>query len=106
MEARTSMLPPDLPRVLGTYGSHNDGPLIICIGGIHGNEPAGVVAAQRVLDWLTTHQPSFRGGLIALTGNRAALLCNCRCLSHDLNRAWSLERISALREGTWQEPAS
>jgi succinylglutamate desuccinylase len=91
-----------LPRVLGTYGGHTDGPLVICLGGIHGNEPAGVVAVQRVLDWLRTRQPSFRGELIALTGNRAALLRKCRYIAHDLNRAWSPERISAFRQGSRQ----
>ena len=95
-------LPSDLPRVLGTYGNHTDGPLVICIGGIHGNEPAGVVAAQRVLRWLHTHQPSFRGELIALTGNRAALLQSCRYLARDLNRMWSQERITAFRQGSGQ----
>ena len=105
MEAKALALPSDLPRELGTYGGSTDGPLVICLGGIHGNEPAGVVAAQRVLDWLHTRQPSFRGELIALTGNRSALLRQCRYLSHDLNRAWSQERVSAFREGTWQEPA-
>ena len=105
MEAKALALPSDLPRELGTYGGSTDGPLVICLGGIHGNEPAGVVAAQRVLDWLHTRQPSFRGELIALTGNRSALLRQCRYLSHDLNRAWSQERVSAFREGTWQERA-
>lgn len=106
MEAKTLALPPDLPRVLGTYGGQSTGPLVICIGGIHGNEPAGVVAAHRVLDWLTAHQPSFRGELLALAGNRAALLRNARYLAHDLNRVWSLERIAAFRAGTWQEPTA
>lgn len=106
MEAKTLALPPDLPRVLGTYGSHTDGPLVICLGGIHGNEPAGVIAAQRVLDWLCTQQPSFHGELLALAGNRAALLHNARYLAHDLNRVWSQERISAVREGTWKDSTS
>lgn len=105
MSSHTLALPQDLPRVLGTYGGHTDGPLVICLGGIHGNEPAGVIAAQRVLEWLHTHQPPFRGELLALAGNRAALLNKTRYLAQDLNRVWSLERISAFRAGTWKEPA-
>jgi succinylglutamate desuccinylase len=86
--------------MLGTYGGHSDGPLVICLGGIHGNEPAGVVAAQRVLQWLSTNRPAFRGELVALSGNRGALLCRCRYVAHDLNRLWSDERVAALRQGT------
>jgi succinylglutamate desuccinylase len=49
MEANPLPLPQDVPRVLGTYGGTTAGPLVICLGGIHGNEPAGVLAAQRVV---------------------------------------------------------
>ncbi len=99
MDAHPLLLPQDVPRVLGTYGGTTAGPLVICLGGIHGNEPAGVLAAQRVMQWLHVHQPSFRGALFALSGNRAALRCRCRYVEQDLNRMWSEDRITALRNG-------
>ena len=37
------------------------GPLVICIGGMHGNEPAGVFAAQRVVRALKSTAHRFGG---------------------------------------------
>ncbi|MGE0826250.1 MAG: succinylglutamate desuccinylase/aspartoacylase family protein [Candidatus Binatia bacterium] len=90
-------LPPDLPRVLGAYGGQLDGPLFICLAGIHGNEPAGIFAAQRVLQALHERRPRFCGEFVALAGNRAALLQQRRYLEQDLNRVWFSDRITALR---------
>jgi succinylglutamate desuccinylase len=84
------------PRELGRYGERGAAPLVICIGGMHGNEPAGVFAAQRVLAELNTHKPRFRGTLIALAGNRAALARGCRFVTEDFNRMWFPERLAAL----------
>jgi succinylglutamate desuccinylase len=104
MELTPSLLPQTVPRVLGTYGGQSEGPLMLCLGGIHGNEPAGVVAAQRVIDLLRSRHPPLRGELIALTGNRAALLRRCRYLEQDLNRVWFADRIAAFQKGTWETP--
>ena len=38
-----------LPRELGTWDNGRPGPTLLVLGGVHGNEPAGVVALQRVL---------------------------------------------------------
>ncbi|MBV8454081.1 MAG: succinylglutamate desuccinylase/aspartoacylase family protein [Deltaproteobacteria bacterium] len=90
------------PRELGRYGERAAAPLVICIGGMHGNEPAGVFAAQRVLAELNMYNPPFRGCLLALTGNRAALARGCRFLAEDFNRMWLPERLTALRSATAQ----
>ncbi len=89
--------PKPFPRELGRYGGMAAGPLVVCIGGMHGNEPAGVFAAQRVLDELGTRRPPFRGLLLALTGNREALLRRCRFVDEDLNRMWFPRRLRELR---------
>ncbi|MBI3757693.1 MAG: succinylglutamate desuccinylase/aspartoacylase family protein [Deltaproteobacteria bacterium] len=86
-----------IPRVIGSYGGNTPGPLVICIGGMHGNEPAGIFAARQVLQYLYAAQPPFRGQFIALSGNRAALGQRCRYIGQDLNRMWTAERIAALR---------
>jgi predicted deacylase len=90
------------PRELGRYGEQAAAPLIICIGGMHGNEPAGVFAAQQVLAELNTRKPPFRGTLLALAGNRAALAQGCRFLAEDFNRMWLPERLAALRSAAPQ----
>jgi len=86
----------EFPREIGTYGGRAPGPLIICIGGMHGNEPAGALAAQRVLLELRSCNPDFKGKLVALAGNRAALARGCRYISEDFNRMWLPQRLSAL----------
>ena len=90
------------PHELGRYGKSVASPLVICIGGMHGNEPAGVFATLRVLGELNAHNPPFRGSLIALAGNRAALARGCRFVAEDFNRMWLPERVAALRSATDQ----
>ena len=89
---------PGFPRLLGSYGGDTPGPLVIGIGGMHGNEPAGVFALQDVLLSLHSRCPSFRGKLLALAGNRAALARGCRYIDEDFNRLWISERLQGMRE--------
>ena len=96
---------PGFPRLLGSYGGDTPGPLVIGIGGMHGNEPAGVFALQQVLHSLHTRRPSFRGKLLALTGNRVALARDCRYIDEDFNRLWVPERLEGTR-GRCAEPTS
>lgn len=92
-----------MPRVLGRYSADLAGPTVLVVGGIHGNEPSGVKAAQRVLEWLHRHQPRLRGEFIALAGNVKALARGERFIERDLNRAWDADRIDRLRK---LEPAT
>jgi succinylglutamate desuccinylase len=86
----------DLPREVGRYAGDRARLLVICIGGMHGNEPAGVFATQRVRRALKSTSPPFRGTLVALAGNRAALARGCRFVAEDLNRIWLPEHLAAL----------
>ena len=91
------------PRVIGHYIGEERGPLVVAIGGIHGNEPAGVTALEQLFD-LLQEEPlinpgfSFRGELLALRGNLAALRIGHRYIDTDLNRIWN--------PGTRREPAA
>ena len=87
------------PRVIGTWGGDAPGPLVIGIGGMHGNEPAGVLALQRALETLRSSRTPFRGRFVGLSGNRAALARGRRYIHQDLNRLWSAERVRRLRNG-------
>ncbi len=93
------------PRRLGSYGGDTAGPLVIGIGGMHGNEPAGVFALQDVLRSLHSRRLPFRGKLLALTGNRAALARGCRYIDEDFNRLWGSERLEG-EDGQRAEPTS
>ena len=70
------------------------------MGGLHGNEPAGVLALQRVLESLKSRTGSLCGELVALVGNRQALAVGMRFIDHDLNRAWHPERLGRLLKST------
>lgn len=85
-----------VPRELGRVVGCEPGPTLICLGGLHGNEPAGVLAIARVLAELQRDSGGLRGELIGLAGNRRALASGCRFLHHDLNRAWRPERLTRL----------
>ncbi|MBT8478218.1 MAG: succinylglutamate desuccinylase/aspartoacylase family protein [Gemmatimonadetes bacterium] len=75
-------------RIIGRYGT-SPGPHLICLGGLHGNEPAGVLALRRVLATLNDTKPTFHGQIVAIAGNLRALKAGRRFLQRDLNRGWS-----------------
>jgi succinylglutamate desuccinylase len=91
----------DDQREIGRFesiGQHTRTTTLVVVAGVHGNEPAGITAAQRVLDTLHHEQPSaFHGRLVALRGNIAALNHHdpeTRYITHDLNRLFTDEQIA------------
>lgn len=84
-------------RVLCRVHGARPGPTLLCICGIHGNEPAGVQAAARVLSALGPRASHIRGDFVALAGNRKALAAGRRFIDRDLNRAWTDDRLQRLR---------
>ena len=86
-------------RELGRYGSNSRSlTTLVITAGVHGNEPAGLIAAQRVLDTLNLEQPTaFNGRLVVLAGNLPALNHedpNTRYIDFDLNRIFTDEQIA------------
>jgi hypothetical protein len=98
-----------LDRRIGKYGGEHPGPTVICVGGLHGDEPAALVALRRVFDRLEETRPAFRGELVAFAGNLEALRQHRRYVERDLNRIWMSERTEemekALRGGAVPAPA-
>jgi succinylglutamate desuccinylase len=86
-----------VPRVLGDCRGPESGPTLIIVGGLHGNEPAGVLALQRVFDELARGDVQLRGRFVGLTGNRKALERGQRFLVDDLNRSFWPDRVERLR---------
>ena len=95
-----------MQRELGRWDSGHPGPTLLVTGGVHGNEPAGVYAAQRVLAQLEDRAPEIVGRFIALAGNLPALSENRRFLSRDLNRNWDQESLVANEARGEQERSS
>ena len=77
----------------------SDGPLLLCVGGLHGNEPAGVRALADVVDGLEVRRDRMRGDFVAVAGNLGALAAGRRFVAYDLNRAWTAERVGKLGGG-------
>jgi succinylglutamate desuccinylase len=82
------------PRVVARVRGKADGPMLIVLGGIHGNEPAGLHAIEPLLE--APGLALARGDLVVLSGNRGALAEGARYLERDLNRGWSDEALAAL----------
>lgn len=90
------------PRLIGIYDEDNPGPLIFMIGGIHGNEQAGVTALEYLIKMLevepvTNEKFAFFGRLVALRGNLQALQKKTRFISRDLNRMFRPEFLQEVR---------
>jgi succinylglutamate desuccinylase len=86
-------------RLIGAHTGRRPGPSVICVGGLHGNEWAGIAAIRRVLIHLETASVDLAGEFIGFAGNLQALAADQRYLSNDLNRVWTEERVEAIRRG-------
>jgi hypothetical protein len=87
------------PRRLGHVGQPG-GPCLICTGGMHGNEPSGVWALERVFAKLQSDGTGLRGEIYGFVGNIEALRQKKRYLKNDLNRHWTRGRVKRLRNET------
>lgn len=95
LERRIGVYPDEPAAVAGRRG----GPLLFLLGGIHGNEPAGVHAARRVLSALEAGRIQVRGRIVALAGNVGALRRGQRYSARDLNRLWQPAAVERARAG-------
>lgn len=82
-----------LSRVIGEYSGGKKGPLFFITAAVHGNEPSGVRALQRVFAELEKSKPEIEGTIVGVLGNKKALELNKRFIEEDLNRTWKEERI-------------
>ncbi|MCA8974440.1 MAG: succinylglutamate desuccinylase/aspartoacylase family protein [Planctomycetes bacterium] len=87
---------PTVRRELGVWDCGRPGPTLLVIAGMHGNEPAGVLAARRVLERLQADELAIGGRLMAYAGNLAALTAGQRYLERDLNRGWGAAALATL----------
>lgn len=89
-------------RVIGKYKGNRPGPLLVITAGMHGNEPAGILALELLFDMLEnepTKNPGFTycGEVIGITGNLQACATGRRFISRDINRAWETCHVSEIR---------
>ena len=86
-------------RIIDRFRGAGAGPLFICLGGIHGNEPAGVRAIERFFRFFRENGvgASFRGSVLGLRGNLVALEQGVRFLDRDLNRIMIPDIVAEVR---------
>ena len=87
-----------MERIIASVEGSLDVPLMILVGGIHGNEISGVRAAEDVLNTLTLNSVPLRGRVIGIRGNLQALEIDKRYVDHDLNRSWIKEMVNRAYE--------
>ncbi|MCB0496533.1 MAG: succinylglutamate desuccinylase/aspartoacylase family protein [Cyclobacteriaceae bacterium] len=86
-------------RIIGKVEGSKPGPAIVFCGGIHGNEPAGVMALIRVFNTIKEKNIVVSGKVLGFIGNRNALHKDKRFIDNDLNRLWTLDNIHKLHNG-------
>ena len=85
-------------RIIGRFTGDTKGPLLICIGAMHGNEPAGVRALELIfkmleIEPLTNPDFTFNGRFLGIIGNLKAFEKQQRFINQDLNRMFSIENV-------------
>ena len=83
-------------REIGKYTQNHPGPLLLVTAGVHGNEPSGVIALDRVFRNLKKNQIPIRGTFVGLCGNMGALQKQKRFIDQDLNRTWGAEEVEKI----------
>ena len=87
-----------LSREIARIETSETGPNIVFIGGMHGNEPSGVLALHHICSQLEKLEPLIHGNIYALAGNLTALEKGERYIVNDLNRIWQPDKVErALR---------
>jgi len=92
-----------LKHFIGDVRGDNPGPTIIAIAGIHGNEPTGISAIQRVIELLEPLKEHIHGRFVGLRGNIKALEENRRFVDEDMNRLWVTSILDKIRRTPFNE---
>ncbi len=77
-------------RVRWSLQGKKSGPVIVLFVGIHGNERAGVQAADNLFANLKEKEQELNGSVYVITGNMPALEMGVRFIDTDLNRLWEV----------------
>ena len=88
----------EVSRYLGDLGNA-EGNTVLFLGGVHGNETAGVGALNKVFKHLELTNAKFNGRAVALIGNMEATRLNQRYIYKDMNRIWHRDILDDLHYG-------
>ena len=85
--------------LIGWVEGRSEGPLLMCVGGVHGNEPAGVRGLEEMVAKVRARRDVLAGDFVAIVGNMPALAAGRRFMAYDLNRAWTPLHVAAAAGG-------
>ena len=91
-------------RIIGLYGDLLSDKLVIAMGGVHGNEKAGVEAIKQVVHYLQENQVPTKGCFLGIKGNMSALENATRYIDKDLNRLWYDKQIGYVQSTSFEGP--
>ena len=87
-----------MDRIIDEFRGKGNGPLIILIGSLHGNEAAGIKAIEEVFTRIRNEHIDVCGRVIGIRGNIQAIEQNVRFLDYDLNRCWTKGHVNHISE--------
>ncbi len=81
-------------HLIGAYVGKCDGPTLIVIGSLHGNEPAGALALTNLSSRVAELTGLLKGRVYFIAGNTRAIAAEIRFIDSDLNRHWTPQNLS------------
>lgn len=84
----------EFSHLIGAFIGDSDGPTLIAVGSLHGNEPAGALALEEVAQRLDGLKGQLQGRVFFIAGNMRALERRVRFIDDDLNRSWTWNNLS------------
>lgn len=97
IDVQTQNLHTTIDRISYSQNNHKKGITLICFGGLHGNELAGIKGLANVISELRAKNLRLNGNFYAIAGNKTALEKEVRFIDSDLNRLWTHQDIQVIR---------
>jgi predicted deacylase len=91
------------PRWLGDIQGAAQGPTVVFVCGLYGDESDALLAAERAVPTLQHLRAALRGRVVFLAGNRQALASGVPFVRRDCNRGWTQRQLVRLQRLTPRE---
>lgn len=98
--------PPKDGRIIGRLDRGGPGTRLVVLAGMHGNEPSGVAALEKVFEILRDRRALTEGGVMGIRANMPALERGVRYVEEDMNRIWFPRLIEQIRNSSPGELAT
>lgn len=85
-------------RIIGQIKGDPAQPTLVVFAGVHGNEPSGLIALNRIFAKLKQGNIDFKGSFYGIAANLSAIHAQVRYCDEDLNRIFLEERIQKVSE--------